>query len=375
MLPLPDFDQMQELFRDPMQRRYAIIRPLVLCRDRTATQRAAETHTPPATVGTLKRRFEQQGMLGLFPDSVEILPSGARHRVPDTVVQELARLKGLYDGFTYRERGRIIYYTLAYRIGDHTVKRLWQQRPVTSPPQLPLLDSHSYPERSQARCEVMQLSVQGWSTTSISRFWHVSRPTINAWIGRFERDNLASLEDKGSAPKTPSRKVWLPVMREMYHLHKRHPDAGGFRMGSLRGTTELSVRTVERIMAVNRQVYDDIPHVGKKRQRPTAPGLHPLKAACAHEYWFIDGRIMDCALDGVTWWSLIVLDGSSRTMLAGAVAHRRELKVFSPVKPHATPSCHLPLMTAMWTRSLFQPGPHRGFLMAPTPRPAAQKAA
>ncbi len=29
---------------------------------------------------------------------------------------------------------------------------------------------------------------------------------------------------------------------------------------------------------------------------------------------------MDFALDGVKWWSLIVLDGSSRTMLAGAVA-------------------------------------------------------
>ena len=124
MLPLPDFDQMQELFRDPIQRRYEIVRPLVLFHDRTATQRAEETHTHPETVGTLKRRFEQQGMLGLFPDSVEILPSGSRHRVPDTVVQELERLKGLYDGFTYRELGRIIYYQLAYRIGDHTVKRL-----------------------------------------------------------------------------------------------------------------------------------------------------------------------------------------------------------------------------------------------------------
>ncbi len=40
----------------------------------------------------------------------------------------------------------------------------------------------------------------------------------------------------------------------------------------------------------------------------------------AHEYWFIDGRMMDFALDGVKWWSLIVLDGYSRTMLAGAVA-------------------------------------------------------
>jgi transposase InsO family protein len=160
---------------------------------------------------------------------------------------------------------------------------------------------------------------QGWSKTSISRFLHVSRPTINTWIARFERDNLASLEDKSSAPKTPARKAWLPVMLEIYHLQKRHPDAGGFRIWSLRGKTDLSVRTVERIMALNRQVYTDIPHVGRKRTQ-TEPQSHPFKASVAHEYWFIDGRMMDFALDGVKWWSLIVLDGYSRTMLAGAVA-------------------------------------------------------
>ena len=319
MLSLPDFDQLQELFRDPIQRRYEIIRPLVLFHDRTATQRAEETHTHPETVGTLKRRFEQQGMLGLFPASVEIVPAGSRPRVSDAVVQELKRLKGLYDGFTDRELVRIIYYKLEYRIGDHTVNRLWHQLPGTSPQQLPLLDYHSYPERSQARFEVIQLYFQGWSKTSISRFLHVSRPPINAWLDRFERDNLASLEDKSSAPKTPARKVWLPVMIEIYHLQKRHPDAGGFRIWSLRGKTDLSVRTVERIMAVNRQVYDDIPHVGRK-QTPTEPKSHPFKASVAHEYWFIDGRMMDFALDGVKWWSLIVLDGYSRTMLAGAVA-------------------------------------------------------
>ena len=109
-------------------------------------------------------------------------------------------------------------------------------------------------------------------------------------------------------------------MLAIYPLQKRHPDAGGFRIWSLLGNTELSVRTVERIMAVNRQVYDDIPHNGTTRPPQTASGLHPFKAAFAHEYWFIDGRIMDCALDGVKWWSLIVLDGYSRTMLAGAVA-------------------------------------------------------
>jgi transposase len=318
--PRLDFDQLQELFHDPIQWRYEIIRPLVLFQDRTATERAEETGTHPETVSSLKRRFEQQGLLGLLPDSIEVVPAGRRRRVPDAVVQELKRLKGLYDGFQYRELARIIFYKLNYRMSHSSVQRLWHELPPPSPQQLPLLDYHSFPARPQARLQVIQLYFQGWNKLSISRFLHVSRPTINEWIGRFERDNLASLEDQSSAPKTPSRKAWLPAMLEIYHLQKRHPAAGGFRIWSLRGKTDLSVRTVERIMAVNRQVYDDIPHVGRTRSRKTAPGLHPFKASVAHEYWFIDGRIIDFALDGVKWWSLIVLDGYSRTMLAGAVA-------------------------------------------------------
>src|SRR6266481_9148133 len=259
-------------------------------------------------------------MLGLVPDTLDVRPAHRQLRVPDTVVHELQRLKGLYAGFGFRELARIIFHTTMYRLTGQTAQRLWERLPPAAPPARPLLDYHSHPERAQARREVITLYAQGWSKRSISQFLQVSRPTINTWIARFERDNEASLEDKSSAPHTPARKVWLPVMLEIYHLQKRHPDAGGFRIWSLRGKTDLSVRTVERIMAVNRQVYDDIPHVGRKRTRKTEPQLHPFKASVAHEYWFIDGRIMDFALDGVKWWSLIVLDGYSRTMLAGAVA-------------------------------------------------------
>jgi transposase InsO family protein len=149
---------------------------------------------------------------------------------------------------------------------------------------------------------------------------HVSRPTINTWLARFEADNLASLEDKSRAPKTTVRKAWLPVMVEIYHLQKRHPDAGGFRIWSLRGKSDLSVRTVERIMALNQRVYKDIPGTAPHRTPKAAPQPHPFKATAAHEHWFIDGRMMDFALAGHRWWSLIILDGYSRTMLAGAVA-------------------------------------------------------
>jgi hypothetical protein len=56
---LPAFDQLQLRFRDPVQRRYEIIRP-VLLDECTAAERAAHTHLHPDTIGKLKRRFEQQ---------------------------------------------------------------------------------------------------------------------------------------------------------------------------------------------------------------------------------------------------------------------------------------------------------------------------
>jgi hypothetical protein len=60
----------------------------------------------------------------------------------------------------------------------------------------------------------------------------------------------------------------------------------------------------------------------KKCARSQHTGVRDVryKATYAHEYWFIDGRMMDFALDGVKWWSLIILDGYSRTILAGAIA-------------------------------------------------------
>ena len=45
MDPAAAFAQLQLGFTDPTQRRYEVIRPLVLFADRTATQRAEETAT------------------------------------------------------------------------------------------------------------------------------------------------------------------------------------------------------------------------------------------------------------------------------------------------------------------------------------------
>ncbi len=252
--PDPETDAPLLPYIDPTQQRDELLRPLLLDAERTATQRARETGTHPDTVGRLKRRFAQQGMLGLVPDTLDIHPAPRPLRVPDMVVHERQRLKGVYAGFGARELARIIFHTTMHRITGQTAQRLWERLSPAAPPVRPLFDYHSHPERGQARLEVITLYAQGWSKRSISQVLQVSRPTINRWITRCERDNAASLADENSAPHTPARKVWLPVMLEIYHRQKRHPDAGGFRIWSLRGQTDLSVRTVERIMALNRQV-------------------------------------------------------------------------------------------------------------------------
>src|SRR5262249_46272886 len=100
----------------------------------------------------------------------------------------------------------------------------------------------------------------------------------------------------------------------------RHPDAGGFRSWSLRGQTDLSVRTVERVMALNRQVYPDIPGTAGHHAPKATPQPHPFKARVAHEYWCIDGRMMDFALEGHRGWGWIIPDGMRGPLLAGAGA-------------------------------------------------------
>src|SRR4030095_10383990 len=64
---MSDCAQLPLHFTDHVQWRYEVIRPLVLFADRTVAQRAEETHLHPDTIRRFTRRFQQQGMAGLFP--------------------------------------------------------------------------------------------------------------------------------------------------------------------------------------------------------------------------------------------------------------------------------------------------------------------
>jgi hypothetical protein len=278
---MSDYAPLQLRFVASVQRRSAVIRPIILIGDRTVAQRAEETPLHPETVRDLTRRFRHQGMRGLCPEQTEIVTPSRGKTVSAAVVEELARLKALYHGFGYRELARILWYKTHERIDDKTVKPLWQQSlpPVQGALSLPTY--HSHPQRYEGRLEVIKLSYPGWTKRSISRFLHVSRPTVDRWMSRFEAEHFAGLLGHKPGPQSP-RKVWFPLMVDVYHLQKAHPAAGEFRIWSLLAREDISVRTVGRVMALKRQGYDAIPHQ-RKHEAKKPPPPHPSKATRPHQ--------------------------------------------------------------------------------------------
>src|SRR5262245_53856221 len=230
--PARDFAHLHLHFVDQRPWRYELIRPLVLLEEGPATQRAQDTHTHPDTVRTFVRRFRQQGLRGLRPDDVEVAHHRRARRVPEAVRQELARLKGLYTGLQSRALVRIIFCTTGHRLSVHTITKLWQHSPAAVQGAWALEDYHSQPDRFHARRHVLKLSYQGWTKRSISHVLHVSRYPVRDGMRRVEAEHWAGLVDKSRAPKAPARPGWLSLMIEVYHLQKRHPDAGGFQIPS-----------------------------------------------------------------------------------------------------------------------------------------------
>jgi hypothetical protein len=80
--PAEDCAQLPLHCVDRLQWRYAVIRPWLLCADRTPKQRAEEIQTHLETVRALLRRFHRQGLLGRVPDEVAIVPKGNTTRGP-----------------------------------------------------------------------------------------------------------------------------------------------------------------------------------------------------------------------------------------------------------------------------------------------------
>jgi transposase len=174
------------------------------------------------------RRFEAQGMRGLFDEEPEMVPRCGS--VSEAVRLEVLRLKTLYAPLNLREIANIVYGTLGARIDHKTVGRILERHPIAHQQRLPLPKFRDYKEPYEARVEVVKLYYRGWNIQSISGFLGVSRKHIYVLLERFEQEHFAGLVTRPMGPRHHHRKLYLPLLRKVADLQKEHPLIGRFRL-------------------------------------------------------------------------------------------------------------------------------------------------
>lgn len=92
----------------------------------------------------------------------------------------------------------------------------------------------------------------GGNVSRTARHFGYSRPTVYRWLGRFERDRLETLEDRGSAPRRRRRPTWTSEqLAAVKAIRETYPRWGKDKLVVLlrRQGIRLSSSMVGRILA------------------------------------------------------------------------------------------------------------------------------
>jgi putative transposase len=313
-----------------VQQRYHAIAP-VLAGQATTRQRAETLNLSYGTVHRWLREFRAQGMPGLF--SATDYPR--EPHTPESVIVQLLYFKCCLPSASDRELARVVSHLAERRLHHETVKALLARYPFWRYPEFQRPMRYPVPrDPQQRRLEMVKLKAQGWTEKRIAQLLGCSRNTVMKWL---RRARLAApqpdggrpgLWDLSSAPHHPRRRVHFGAIYAVLQLQKKYGYAGPFR---IRGYLEedfdikLSEATVKKIMALNRRV-----HLAPRRPvlievREARQG--PPRSEHAFQHTFIDLRYLDAKPEGVQLYSCLLLEGYSRTILAGALTPRQEVGV------------------------------------------------
>jgi putative transposase len=325
-----EFAQIRQYFIDPIQHDYEVIRPIVLFAE-TAAERSRQTGVERTVVGDKARRFVLDGMEGLRDRRTEA--RGPQEPVyPEAIAGYILYVKRLYPPIHLREIERIVLRKFGYKTNHHTLKRFLE--PYDTPVQLELAlpTFATFADAYHARWTVVRMAVEGWNKTSIAACLKLSRAHVYTILAAFERDGFAGLEDQRTRPSQhPENQLSLPFLKEVLDLQQGYPRAGRFRIHGLltqqRDEPPPSERTVGRAMAINRQFHGAPgPWQSARDEQPRVVSFKhlPYRPAYRHHLWFTDIRYL-VQLHGSWVYSLCVLEGYSRKMLAGIVSPHQDL--------------------------------------------------
>jgi transposase InsO family protein len=325
-----DFEQIRLQFIDPIQHDYEVIRPIVLHGD-TAAERSRQTGMERTTVADKARRFILEGMAGL-QDRRTQSRDPQEPVYPEAIAGYIVYLKQLYPPIHLREMERILLRKFGYQTNHHTLKRFLQPYDMPIQLELDLTTFSSYEDAYQARWRVVRMASEGWNKKSIADCLKLSRSHVYTILEAFERDGFEGLEDhRRRPPDHPANQLSLPFFKEVLDLQHEYPRAGRGRLHGLleqrRDEPPPAERTVGRAMAINRQLHGAPgPWTSAREEKPAQVSLlHlPYRPDYPHQMWFTDIRYL-VQLDGSWVYSICIMEGYSRKMLAGMVSPHQDL--------------------------------------------------
>lgn len=315
------------------QERYHAIAPC-LAGARTPIEQACALNLGYSTVTHWLRKFREEGLPGLFPATQYPREPYSSER---TIVL-LVYYKCCVPQASDRELVRVLESVTGERLHHETVKALLIRYSFWKHPEFQQRLQYPVPNDPQLRrAEMLKLHQQGWTESRIATILHCTRKTVRKWLRRAHKPSTASDEaaqqlswlDLSRAPHHPKRKVYFGAIHAILTLQKKYGYAGWFR---IKGYLEedygiyLSSTTIKKIMALNRRI-----HLAPQRPRPEPQEREiregPPKSRHPFEHTFIDLRYLDAKPEGVQLYSCLLLEGLSRTILAGSLTPEQEVGV------------------------------------------------
>jgi transposase len=316
----------------PVQKRYHAIAPCLAGRLSPADQ-ASALNISLQTIIRWLRQFREQGMRGLFP-------AGQYPRepyTPERVIATLLHFKCCAPSASDRELARAVGTATGHRLNHETVKALLSRYCFWRATEFRL--KYPVPEDPhERRREMVKLHNQGWTDKTIAILLGCNRKTVIKWVRRWIEQQAYDtahdmqqlwLLDRSHATENRRRKVYFGTIAAVLELQKKYGYAGWFR---IQGYLEydygikLSERTVKKIMRLNRQLHlaplrpTTIEEIRHPRQGPPR-SEHPF------QHTYIDIRYLDAKPAGKQLYSCLLLEGYSRTILAGSLTLRQEVGV------------------------------------------------
>jgi transposase len=314
-----------------VQQRYHSIAPC-LAGISTPAEQAQALNLGYSTVTRWLREFRDKGMPGLFSET----QYPREPYTPERVIVQLIFFKCCAPKAGDRELARVIHHLTGHQLHHHTVKTLCERFFFWRHSEFQQLVRYPVPTDPQAlRLEVVRLSQQGWTEIRTAELLRTSRKTVRKWLRRARQQGQQSdgsqplLIDLPRAPHHPRRKVYFGAIHAVLTLQKKYGYAGWFRIN---GYLEqdygiyLGPTTIKKIMALNRRLH-------LAPQRPVVivevrdPREGPKKSHRPFEHVFVDFRYLDAKPGGVQLYSTLLLEGFSRTILAGSLTPDQETGV------------------------------------------------